>query len=219
MMPPHKTAAGWVFETFNYKEIAKSGQQIILVRCAIISAIRTDVLCGLEEILMGFGVRLTSGLIACLFFLGSVSTVVLAESSHDRTQFGHDISVGPNEETGEVTCFGCSVRVRGHINGDVTVFAGSVTVEDRGEIGGDTTIFAGNLRLDKEVKIRGDVTVFGGRIHREPESMVGGDVTNFGSPLWIVLIFGLPLAIFGAFIALVVWLIRRLTRPSVPATA
>lgn len=168
---------------------------------------------------MGFGVRLTLRLVACLLFLGSGSCVVFAEASHDRTQFGHDISIGPNEETGEVTCFGCSVRVRGHINGDVTVFAGSVMVEDQGEIGGDTTIFAGNLRLDKEVKVRGDVTVFGGRIHREPDSVVGGDVTNFGSPLWIVLIFGLPLVILGAFIALIVWLIRRLTRPSVPATA
>lgn len=168
---------------------------------------------------MGFGVRLTLRLVTYLLFLGSLSGVVFAEASHDRTQFGHDISIGPNEETGEVTCFGCSVRVRGHINGDVTVFAGSVMVEDQGEIGGDTTIFAGNLRLDKEVKVRGDITVFGGRIHREPDSVVGGDVTNFGSPLWIVLIFGLPLVILGAFIALIVWLIRRLTRPSLPATA
>lgn len=168
---------------------------------------------------MGFGVGITSRLIACVFVLGSFSTVAFAEGSHDRTQFGHDISVGPNEETGEVTCFGCSVRVRGHVNGDVNVFAGSVTVEDQGEIGGDTTIFAGNLRLDREVKVGGDITVFGGRIHREPDSSVGGDVTNFASPLWIVLIFGLPVALFGALIALIVWLIRRLIRPSVPATA
>ena len=61
-----------------------------------------------------------------------------------------------------MTCFACSVRVRGHVAGDVTTFGGSIVVEDDGEIGGDATSFGGDVRLDKGVKVAGGVTVFGG---------------------------------------------------------
>jgi hypothetical protein len=158
-------------------------------------------------------------LFTCLLFIAAFSCAVFADNAHDRTQVGHDIYVGPNEEIGEVTCFGCSVRVRGHVTGDVTVFGGNVVIEEQGEVGGDATVFAGSLRLDQKVTVDGDVTVFGGKLRRNPDSSVGGDVTNFGGPIWIVLIFGLPLAFLGAFIAFIVWLVRRLTRSSVPATA
>ena len=160
--------------------------------------------------------RLTSVVFVVCFGLSSAAW---AESPHERTQFGHDINIGPNEESGELTCFGCSVRVRGHVSGDVTVFAGSILVEDQGQIGGDTVVFGGSLRLDKNVKLGGDVTVFGGKIRRDPTASVGGDVTNFAGPIWIFLVFGLPLVILGMLIALVVWVVRRMTRPRVPATA
>jgi hypothetical protein len=149
----------------------------------------------------------------------ALSTAVLAEGSQERTQFGHDIVVGPNEQVSDLTCFGCSVRVRGHVAGDVTTFGGSVVVEDQGEIAGDTTTFGGNIRLTKGVKINGDVSIFGGRLRRDPEAMIHGDVANFGGPIWLFVIFGLPLVILGAFIALIVWLVRRLLRPTIPAAA
>ena len=162
------------------------------------------------------GMRSLSARLSVLLFVIALSTAVLAEGSRERTQFGRDITVGSNEEVSDATCFGCTVRVRGHITGDVTTFGGSVIVEEEGEIGGDTTTFGGNLRLGRGVKVGGDVTVFGGRIHRDADSVVGGDVTSFGGGIWIVLIFGLPLLILGAFIALIVWLIRRLLRPAIP---
>ncbi len=141
-----------------------------------------------------------------------------ADGSHDRTQFGHEITVGPNEKATEVTCFGCSVHVRGHVEGDVTTFGGSVVVEEDGEIGGDITTFGGDLRLESGAVVR-DVTVFGGKVHRDPSASVQGDITNFGGSYWIVLIFGLPFIVLGAFIALIIWVIRRLTRPAVPVAA
>jgi len=147
------------------------------------------------------------------------SAAAFANTPRDYTHFGHDISIGPGEEASDATCFGCTVRVRGHVDGDVTTFGGSIVVEDEGEIGGDTTTFGGNVRLSKGVKVGGDVTVFGGRIRRDPEVTVGGDVTTFGGGVWIFLIFGLPLVVLGAFIGLIVWLIRRLLRPAVPAAA
>lgn len=114
-----------------------------------------------------------------LLLVFAISTMVFADGSHDRTQFGHDISIGPGEEATEVTCFGCRVRVRGHVASDVTTFGGSIVVEDQGEVDSDTTSFGGDVRLSKRGKVAGDVTVFGGSVQRDPDASVGGDITNF----------------------------------------
>jgi len=164
-------------------------------------------------------VSLSFFLFICVLSLITLSSASFASDSHDRTQFGHDIIVGPGEEATEVTCFGCSVRVRGHVDSDVTTFGGSIVVEDGGEVGSDLTSFGGDLRLEKGSQIDGDIAVFGGRIQRDPDASVAGDVTNFSGSYWLALIFGLPLAILGAFIALVVWVVRQIFRPAVPATA
>jgi len=154
-----------------------------------------------------------------LLFCLTLSATAFADGSHERTQVGNNISIGPGEEVSEATCFGCSIRVRGHVAGDVTTFGGNIVVEDQGQVDGDATSFGGGIRLDKDVKVSGDVTVFGGRIRRDPAATVGGDVTTMGGPGWIVLIFLAPLIVLGIFVALVVWVIRRLLRPSVPAAA
>ena len=150
--------------------------------------------------------------------LAGLCGISFADSPHDRTQFGHDISVGPGEEVTEVTCFGCNVRIRGKVQGDATSFGGNILVEDQGEVGGDTTAFAGSVRLDKGAKVS-SVTVFGGRLHRDSNAAVNGDVTTFTGTIWMVLMFGLPIVLLGGFIAFLVWLIRYFTRPALPATA
>jgi hypothetical protein len=157
-------------------------------------------------------------------FIGLLFLVVVALSSaafadRDRTQVGHTINIGPDEEVGDATCFGCSIRVRGHVSGDVTAFGGSVVVEDQGQVGGDATVFGGDIRIDKAAKVSHDVTVFGGRIRRDPSAEVGGDVTTMGGPGWLFLIFLMPLIFLGMFIALIVWIIRRLLRPSISVAA
>jgi hypothetical protein len=148
----------------------------------------------------------------------AAATTGFADTPHDRTQFGRDILIGAGEEATDVTCFGCSVRIRGQVDTDVTTFGGSVVVEDGGEIKGDTTSFGGDVRLDHGSVVNA-ITIFGGRIHRDSRAAVTGDVTTFSSSLWLVAIFGLPFAILGAFIGLIVWVVRRLFRPPVPATA
>jgi hypothetical protein len=154
-----------------------------------------------------------------LLLVIAVSTAAFADDANDRTRVGSNINVGPGEEVSDATCFGCSVRVRGHVTGDVTTFGGSVVVEESGQVDGDVTTFAGDIRLDKEVKVAGDVTLFGGRIRRDPAATVGGDVTDFGGPAWMVLIFLIPLVLFGLFVALIVWVIQRLLRSAAPAQA
>ena len=83
------------------------------------------------------------GLMFCLAF----ATSAFADGDHDRTQVGSNIIIGADEEVSEATCFGCSIRVRGHVSGDVTAFGGSIVIEDQGQVGGDLTTFGGNLRL------------------------------------------------------------------------
>src|SRR5215471_6638300 len=154
------------------------------------------------------------------FLVIALAASAVAQGSHDRTQFGHDITIGADESASEATCFGCSVHVRGRVDGDVTTFGGSVVVEQDASVGGDTTIFGGDVRLDGGATVKA-VTVFGGRVRRDPGAEVEGDVTNFagGAGLWLFLIFGLPFVLLGAVIALIVWLVRKFTRPSVPVAA
>jgi len=152
----------------------------------------------------------------CLMFCIALST---AAFGRDRTQVGSNINVGPNEQVGDATCFGCSILVRGQVSGDVTAFGGSVVIEDQGQVGGDITTFGGGVRLDKEANVRRDVTVFGGRIQRDPAASVGGDVTNMGGPGWMVVIFMAPIIFLGLFVLLIVWVIRKLLRPASPVTA
>ena len=163
--------------------------------------------------------RITSVMFACFLFAGALSISAFADGPRDRTQFGRSITIAAGEEASDVTCFGCSVRVRGHVQGDVTTFGGSIVVEDEGQIAGDTTSFGGDVRLDKGVKVAGDVAVFGGHLRRDAAAVVGGDVTSFTGTGWILLVFGLPLVMLGAFVAFVIWLVRRLTRPAMPVAA
>lgn len=152
-------------------------------------------------------------------FLLLLSVTACAEKSGERTQWGHNVTIGEDQEADEVTCFGCSVRIRGNVNGDVTTFGGSIVVEGKGRIGGDATAFAGALRLDAGTSLGGDATVFGGRLERDPSATIDGDTTDFRGSIWLFLIFGLPFVFLGGLIALVVWIVRKFARRTVPATA
>lgn len=163
---------------------------------------------------MGFSARW----LFCLALIAVIGVPAYADDSresHDRTQFGREIVVSADETASDVTCFSCSVRIRGHVSGDVTTFGGTVTVEPDAEVGGDTTVFAGDLRLESGAKVR-QVTVFGGRIRRDSSASVNGDVTTLGggAALWLFLIFGLPFIVLGLLVALIIWIIRRLIRPT-----
>lgn len=52
------------------------------------------------------------GLAAFLFIAPAVVAQEKPAVGRERTQFGTDITVSPEEQIGDVTCFGCSVRVR-----------------------------------------------------------------------------------------------------------
>ena len=160
------------------------------------------------------------GLLLLFLFCSVLSGTAFANENPSYTQFGHNINIGPNDKVGDLTCFGCSIHVRdgGEVASDITTFGGSITIEDQAQVAGDVTAFGGDIRLAK-VRVAGDVTVFGGQIRRDPGASISGDLTSMGGRGWIVLIFLTPLIVLGLFIALVVWLVQRARRPSVPAAA
>ena len=67
-------------------------------------------------------------------YIAALGVPAFAEGSHDRTQFGHEIIIAPDEKATDVTCFSCSVRVRGRVSGDLTTFGGTVVIEQDGEL-------------------------------------------------------------------------------------
>jgi len=152
----------------------------------------------------------------CVLVCLTLSTAAFAASSPDRTSWGHNLSIGPNEEVSDVTCIGCSIYIRGQVSGDATAVGGSIRIEDQGQVAGDVTAVAGDVRLDKEVTVAGDVTVVGGALQRDPETSISGEVTSVGGRGWVIPILLAPFVFLGLLIALVVWVIQRSRRPSIP---
>ena len=162
---------------------------------------------------------LTIAALFCVVLLLFLSGAAFANDNPSYTQFGHNISIGPNEQVGELTCFGCSIRVRGQVAGDVTAFGGNIVIEDQAQVAGDVTAFGGDLRLDGGVKIAGGATVFAGRIQRDPQATISGDVTTMGGRGWLLPMILAPFVVLGLLIALVVWIVQRARRPSLSAAA
>jgi cytoskeletal protein CcmA (bactofilin family) len=132
----------------------------------------------------------------------------------DRLQFNHDIFVDPGQDSGDLTCVNCSVFVRGQVAGDVTAIHGNVVVEQGSQVAGDVTVVLGDLRLQSAAQVAGDVTTVGGTVRREPQATIAGDVTSLAGVGWVILVFLLPLAFVGGMIALIVWLIARIPKPT-----
>src|SRR5258707_13115567 len=99
-----------------------------------------------------------------------------AKNNPSYTQFGHNISIGPNDQVGDLTCFACSIRIRGQVAGDVTAFGGSIVIEDQAQVAGDGTTFGGDIRLDEAVKEAGHGTVFAGPNRTDPAARISADV-------------------------------------------
>jgi hypothetical protein len=163
-----------------------------------------------------FNLRILTGLaILCL----SLSSAALPKTNQSRAQFGRSITIGPNENVGDLSCFACSIRIRGNVAGDVATFGGNIQIEDQGQVAGDVASFAGDVRVAGGAKIAGDVAVFAGRLSRDPQATISGDVSAMGGRGWIIPILLFPLVVVGLLVALIVWLVQRGRRPSIPAAA
>jgi hypothetical protein len=154
----------------------------------------------------------------CAAVLASIVTfpaVCTAQASEpDRVEFGRNITVAPGQTTGDISCFDCSVYVRGTVNGDIAVFGGRVVVE--GKVKSDIAVFWGTVRLEDGAQAGGDVAIFGGTLKRAPTATVHGDVVSFGR-VWVLLPVLVLVVIVWLVIALIVWLVTRNRRAGTPA--
>jgi cytoskeletal protein CcmA (bactofilin family) len=154
-------------------------------------------------------------LFLALLLLLSLGTIAFGqEHDEDRVEFEKNIRIGPDETAGDISCFRCSVYVRGNVKGDILVFAGRVVLE--GTVGGDIATFGGNIRLQPGSKVGGDVAAFGGRVRRDPTAVVGGQVNSIAAQ-WIVLPLAGFVAMFCVFIGFIVWLVARRRHPAAMA--
>ena len=151
--------------------------------------------------------RYTGSIALLIFLLLAFSASVPAQSAEgDRVEFGRNITIEPGQSTGDISCFNCSVYVRGTANGDIAVFGGRVVVE--GKVKGDIAVFWGTVRLEEGAQTGGDVAAFGGSIRRAPTAAIRGDVVSFGRG-WILLPVLVLVVILWLLIAIIVWLVSR----------
>ena|SRR5437868_9660536 len=138
-----------------------------------------------------------------------LTSLAWARGNPDITQFGHDIRVEPGQKVADVTCFNCSIYLRGESTSDLTAFHGNIFVGQDAVVAGDVTSFLGDARLSDGARISGDVLVFGGMLHRQPGAMVSGDVTTFENKFLVFLMLLSPFVVLAAIVALIVWVVQR----------
>jgi hypothetical protein len=155
---------------------------------------------------------------AAVLFL-ALSGIAAANDNPSYTQIGHDITIGPDQRAGDLTCIACSIHIHGQVAGDVTTVAGSIGIGQKAQVAGDVTAVGGNFRLDEGAKVAGDATVVGGNMHRDPEAAISGDVTTMGGEGWLIPIILAPFILLGLIAAGVVWLVQRVRRSSMPVAA
>jgi hypothetical protein len=149
-----------------------------------------------------------------VLLLVCVVPYAIAKNTSEYTQFGHDIRIGANQKTNDLTCINCSIYVHGQVAGDITAIHGNVVIDGDASVAGDVTAVLGGVRVEKGTKIAGDLTAVGGKVSRQPEATVAGDVTSLEGQSWFWLILGFPVVLVAAIIALIVWLVQRSKAPA-----
>lgn len=154
-------------------------------------------------------------LLAAALLLLVLTPRTLHARNGDQVHIGQSITVGQNENVGDLVCIGCSIEVAGTC-GDVVAIGGSIMVD--GTVKGSVVAIGGGVRLGDNASVSEDLVTLGGRLSRHPNAVVKGDVSVQSGALILVGIFLVPLLPLILIIALVVWLIRRDHRP-MPAPA
>jgi hypothetical protein len=157
----------------------------------------------------------TQWLLAAALLLLVVTPQMLHARDGDQVHIGQSITVGENENAGDLVCIGCSIHMAGRC-GDVVAVGGSVMVD--GTVRGSVVAVGGGVRLGDNASVSEDLVTVGGHLSRHPNAVVKGDVSVQSGVLILVGVFLVPLVPVILIIALIVWLVRRNHRPMpVPA--
>lgn len=154
-------------------------------------------------------------LLSALLFVVATPRTLHASGKDERVQFGRSIVVEEGEETGDVVCIGCSIRMMGTC-GDVVAVGGSVSID--GTVNGDAVAIGGGMHLGENASISGDVVTVGGGLSRHPNAVVKGDVNVRSGSFVFLGLFLIPLIPLVLIVALIVWLVKP-NRPRAPIRA
>jgi len=107
----------------------------------------------------------------------SASAGAQPDPSLNRIKFLQDIIIESGETAVDVQCFMCSVRVRGHVTGDVITLGGGIFID--GQVDGGAIAIGGRIEANRNSKITGNAAAFGGYINRQPDSLIQGNSESF----------------------------------------
>lgn len=100
-------------------------------------------------------------------------------AKHDnRTVFGSNVRVGPDETIGKIAAFGGEVEVAGHVIGGIDAFGGNVHILPGGHVEGPVSLLGGDLTLDDNATLEGSAQMLGGDVHRAAGAHMTGAIEH-----------------------------------------
>jgi hypothetical protein len=98
--------------------------------------------------------------------------------------FGGTIIISPNEVScGGLTSFGGVVEIKGEIRGKVTAFTSNLMVA--GVVNGDITLYAGTITLLNGSQVHGNIHLYGGREFTEKGAQLDGTIIDHTRHVWL----------------------------------
>ena len=107
-----------------------------------------------------------------------------AARAEDRTSIVRALVVEKGETATSLTCYFCSVRILGELQGDVTSIGGDVEVN--GAVSGDVVAVGGAVRLGPAARVGQDAVAVGGYVQKDAQATVRGNDAPVSAP-WFFL--------------------------------
>ncbi len=109
------------------------------------------------------GLGCLAGIVLTCFFAMILGAA--AASAQERNSYLRRVTIEPGAQRGSINCFGCSVIVKGDLDGEIVTIGGDVTVY--GRVRRDVVAVGGTIRLKNGAEIDSDAVAIGGEIMTE----------------------------------------------------
>jgi hypothetical protein len=127
----------------------------------------------------------TQGRLRVKFFAALLFSLLLFVSpatAQDKTHLLYDLVIEAGQSADDITCIGCTIRVRGNVSVDATALGGNIVVD--GHVAGDVVAIGGSVRLGPRATVEGDAVAIGGPIIRDSQAVIKGDPDNLPWFYW-----------------------------------
>jgi predicted membrane protein len=118
-----------------------------------------------------------------LFSIAAIAPAAAAQTGPvGRVAFFHTTTIESSDTVTDVLCIACSVRVRGHVTGDIVTIGGGLV--SQGIVDGDVVAIGGGVEVRSEGRLGGDVFSLGGYIDKVSGGTIARD--SFAVPYVII---------------------------------